>query len=84
MIWPVFLCSLILTAFNNYLLNTYVLGTVLGTSNTTGRHMGEEQGKFRYWEGNMEPNIETHRYLKEVISVRLKYGIIRGGMGTER
>ena len=30
MIWPIFLCSLILTLFNNYLVSTYVPGTVLG------------------------------------------------------
>lgn len=58
MIWPIFLCSLILAAFNNYLLSTYVLGTVLGTSDTMGRYMGEEQGKFRFWEGNLELTLK--------------------------
>lgn len=32
----------------------------------------------------MEINIEIYRDLKEVIFVRLKYGIIGGGKGVER
>lgn len=32
----------------------------------------------------MESNTETHRDLKEVISVSLKYGIVGGRRGAER
>lgn len=44
----------------------------------------KNKASFRQREGHLETNSETHRDLKEVIPVRLKYGITGGGKGAER